>query len=99
MAQSKLEIEARQAMVRLKLHPTERPMGDDHHTDAPFEPHDNDVAELAYWLGGLFIDKESDPDQPMRESYFYNEMTSIDVWLRVARALRIHGLKIVDADL
>lgn len=96
---SQAEAEARAAMRRLGLHPADDPMGDDHHTDAPFVPQDDDSAELAYWLGGLFIDKECNPDKPHRETYFYNEMTSFDVWKRVARALRIHGLKIVDANL
>ena len=96
-SQSRLEIEARQAMAKLGLHPIEEVA--DHHTDAPFVAMDHDVAELAYWLGGLFIDKEFyDPTTPIKDTYWYNEMSSLDVWARVARALRIHGLKIVNAD-
>ena len=99
-SKSRAEIEARQAMTKLGLRPIENPMGDDHHTDAEFTPGDHEVAELAYWLGGLFIDKECyDPQTPLKDTYWYNEMSSLDVWARVARALRLHGLKIVNAKL
>jgi hypothetical protein len=93
---SGLEKEALAAMAKHGLRPTDDPMGDYHHTGASFTTEDEEIAELAYWLGGLFIDKEGDPDAPHKESYFYNEMTSIDIWKRVARALRIHGLKIAN---
>lgn len=99
-SQSVAEIEARQAMAKLGLHPLECPTGEDHHTDMPFTRADEDVAELAYWLGGLFIDKEHYAlDTPIKDTYWYNEMSSLDIWKRVGRALRIHGLKIVDAKL
>lgn len=82
----------RQAMEKceaLGLHPKSDPMGDDHHTDAPMLERDKAIGDaLAYFLGGLFVDTD--------ERYFYHEMTSIDVWSRVARALRIHGLAISD---
>lgn len=93
-----IELKARAAMEKHGLHPADDPMGDDHHTDAPFTETDREFGELAFWLGGLFIDKESGPATLIRDSYWYKEMTSVDVWTRVARALRIHGLKIVDAD-
>lgn len=96
MPQSKIEIESRAAMAKFGLRPIDNPVGDNHHTDAPFTKEDGEMSELAYWLGGLFIDKEGDPSAPLRESYFYNEMTSLDVWKRVARALRVHGLQIVN---
>lgn len=83
----------------LGLHPAFAPMGEDHHTDTPLSDEDKRVGDaLAYFLGGLFVDKEDimDPNRPHKESYFYNEMTSVDAWSRVARALRIHGLKIAD---
>lgn len=93
-----LEKTAYAAMKKHSLRPIDSPMGDDHHTDAPFTREDEEVAELAYWLGGLFIDVQNqNPDSPYRESYFYKEMTSVDIWKRVARALRIHDLKIVNA--
>ena len=83
------------------LHPKEHPLGSDHHTDVPFTPEDTELGELSWYLGGLFVDKEdgwSDGDKLHCESYFYNEMTSYDIWRRVVRALRIHGLKIVQRD-
>lgn len=95
-SQSKAEIEARQAMAKHNLHPLECPTGEDHHTDKPFTEADDELAELAYWLGGLFIDKQCSPETAHKNTYWYREMTSLDVWRRVARALRIHGLKIVD---
>jgi hypothetical protein len=70
-----------------------------HHTEIGVEPEDMMIGSaLAHELGGLFIDKEEDidADRPHRESYFYREMTSVDVWTRVARALRFHGLKIIN---
>lgn len=74
------------------LDPAFAPMGEDHHTDAPFSDEDKEIGEaIAYFLGGLFIDVEYDPD------YFYRKMTSEDAWTRVARALRVHGLKIASA--
>jgi hypothetical protein len=80
-------------MERLGLHPFRYPMGDVHHTDVPFSDSDEEYGEVAWYLGGLFIDKEF-----TSPCYFHYEMTSKDVWTRVARALRIHGLKIVDAN-
>jgi hypothetical protein len=83
----------------LGLHPKDSLMGDDHHTDAPATKEDQEIGDaLAWFLGGLFIDKEIDPERPHKESYFYRGMTSIDVWTRVARALRVHGLKIADLN-
>ena len=94
---SDAEIKACAAMAKHGLSPIDDPLGDNHHTDAPFTQDDMEIGELAYWLGGIFVDKEGmDPDRPYRDSYFYKEMTSVDVWARVARALRIHGLKIVN---
>ncbi len=93
---SEIGDKARAAAAKHNLLPLE--MGDDHHTNAPFNEEDEEVAELAYWLGGIFIDKDTrlNPDTALyKDSYFYNEMTSHDAWRRVARALRIHGLKIV----
>lgn len=93
---SELEREARAAMAKHGLRPIEDQMGEDHHTDAPFVKADAELAELAYWLGGLFIDVRADPEKPLKDSYYYKEMTSLDVWKRVARALRVHGLMIVN---
>lgn len=74
------------------LHPIVDPMGDDHHTDAPLTCVDRVLGDkLAYFLGGIFCDVSH-----LGQEYFYRRMTSVDVWQRVVRALRIHGLKIVD---
>jgi hypothetical protein len=74
----------------LGLDPIHAPMGEDHHTDAPLSEEDKQIGDaIAYFLGGLFVDVGPD--------YFYREMTSVDAWSRVARALRIHGLKITTA--
>jgi hypothetical protein len=98
---NRIEINAKAAMAKHGLRPFDEPMGDSHHTDAPFTSEDREIAELAFWLGGLFIDKqdECDPSTALyKNTYWYKEMTSLDVWARVARALRIHGLKIVNTQ-
>ena len=77
---------------RVWLHPLEDPLGPNHHTDIPFTATDKEVGDvLAYFLGSLFVDVEEEHSR-----YWYHERTSIDEWTRVARALRIHGLKITD---
>jgi hypothetical protein len=98
LGMSKLEKDARAAMAKHGLSPIENPVGDTwHHTDARFTEEDEEMAELAYWLGGLFIDKQDvDGSTPLKDTYWHKEMTSLDVWKRVARALRVHGLKIVN---
>lgn len=96
---SDCEIEARKAMIKHDLHPIEDATGSMHHTDYPFIEEDQEIAELAFWLGGIFIDKEgTNPDTPLKLSYWYKEMSSIDIWRRVARALRMHGLRITNRD-
>ncbi len=86
-----LEKEADSRAASFGLHPKRHPLGDDHHTDIPLNDADKAIGDaLAWYLGGLFIDVEDD------RSYFYTKMTSVDAWSRVCRALRIHGLRIVD---
>lgn len=93
------EVQSRAAIAKHNLRPIEEPMGDDHHTDAAFTSEDEEVAELAFWLGGIFVDvEEHDPEKPLKESYWYRVMTSHDQWKRIARALRVHGLKIVTIE-
>lgn len=76
----------------LGLHPLHDPLGDDHHTDTPFLEEDKRVGEaLAYFLGTLFADVEGEHSR-----YWYHQRTSIDEWSRVARALRVHGLRITN---
>lgn len=73
------------------LHPLNDPLGCYHHTDVLMSEDDEHIGSaIAWYLGGLFVDVD--------EEYFYRKMTSVDVWQRVVRALRIHGLKIVDAE-
>jgi hypothetical protein len=74
------------------LHPLRNPLVVSHHTDVPFSDEDKSIGNaLAYFLGTLFADVDQKGSR-----YFYYEMTSVDQWRRVARALRIHGLAIVD---
>lgn len=76
----------------LGLHPLYDPMGDEHHTDAPFSDEDKKLGDaLAYFLGTLFADVQGEHSR-----YWYYDRTSVDEWSRVARALRIHGLRFAD---
>jgi hypothetical protein len=69
-----------------KLHPWERPDNDPlHHTDEPFTKEDQAIGDtLGGVLGTLFPDYDS-----------YG-CSSVELWSRIARALRIHGLEIVN---
>lgn len=75
---------------KLGLHPLRSPLGDvEHHTDVPLTAEDIAIGgALAWFMGTMYSD--------VGERYFYYERTSVDEWARVARALRIHGLKISD---
>jgi hypothetical protein len=65
----------------------------DHHTDAQFLESDRQIGEaLAYFLGTLFADVDG-----KNSRYWYHERTSVDEWMRVARALRMHGLTITNS--
>lgn len=82
---------AMRACEAIGFSPKSHPLGDDHHTDRPLSQEDKAFGEaIAWFLGGLFVDVD--------ERYFYYKMTSIDTWARINRALRIHGLKIVNAE-
>jgi hypothetical protein len=77
----------------LGLHPKPFPLADYHHTDMPFSNDDEKIGDaLAYFLGTMYSDVSHDMD------YWYHRRTSIDEWRRVARALRIHGLRIADSN-
>jgi hypothetical protein len=55
----------------------------DHHTDEPMRREDEEIGDkLSWYMGDLFID--SHRHSPREQ------------WQRVARALRIHGLRIVN---
>jgi hypothetical protein len=95
-AKSAIEKYARAAMKKHQLFPLEKPMGDGHHTDAKFTREDEEIGELAYWLGHLFADKDN--YFPGTKTTWYLETSSSDIWMRVARALRVHGLKITNRD-
>lgn len=76
----------------LGLHPLHDPLGYGHHTDIPFVEEDKQIGDaLAYFLGSLFADVEGEDSR-----YWYYERTSVNEWSRVVRALRVHGLAIVD---
>ncbi len=95
MPMSDIEKEARAAFAKHGLNPHEPT--DDHHTEAEITEEDREFGEIAFCLGGLFIDKQDiDPATPLKDTYWWKEMSSLDQWTRVARALRIHGLKIVN---
>jgi hypothetical protein len=84
--------DARKKCEEFSLHPKHEPLGDGHHTDVPFTEEDERLGQaIAWFLGGLFIDVGGKDSR-----YWYYEMTSQDQWRRVARALRVHGLKITD---
>lgn len=92
---NKYEQEAQAKCEPFGLHPKRHPMGDDHHTDAPFTDDDEKLGDaLAWFLGTLFSDVDGENSR-----YWYHERTSVDEWRRVARALRIHGLKIGDLQM
>lgn len=76
--------------------PIHDPMGKDgHHSEAPFNSQDDLIADkLAFHMGTLFSDVEGEHSR-----YWYFERTSVDEWRRVAKALRIHGLRIVRSDM
>jgi hypothetical protein len=85
------------ALAKYGLHPRNSGRDEPHHTEMPLNESDKDLGELGWYLGGLFVDvTDYRPDTPVQATYWYSEMTSVDVWQRVARALRVHGLKIVD---
>lgn len=80
------------------------PLGDGHHCDIP--PTEEDMVlgnYLAYSLGTLYSDIAEDicgDAEAVVRGYgyfFYYTSTPVDEWTRIARALRIHGLKIVNA--
>ena len=73
------------------IHPINSPLCSGHHTEVPFSDDDKMLGDVLGWyMGGLFIDVEDDPQ------FMDKRMTSQDTWTRVARALRIHGLRLVD---
>src|ERR1700692_2058412 len=70
------------------LPPIESPHGPDHHTEMRMVPADVQIGHvLAYFLGKIFADEDDDPAN----------MSSFDVWSRIARGLRVHGLRVADA--
>jgi len=63
------------------IYPAPHPLGDSHHSDEPLSLEDKQIGDaIAYFMGDLFIDSKT--------------MSPVEMWSRVARALRIHELKI-----
>lgn len=64
--------------------PLDYPLGDvSHHTDVPFTHADLRIGDkLGWYMGDLFLNSRTDPPRLQ--------------WQKVARALRIHGLQIVN---
>lgn len=61
--------------------PLRNPCGDGNHTDEPLRDEDVKVAEVvSHFVGDLFVD--------------FHTMSPLEQWQVVARALRVHGLKI-----
>ncbi len=76
------------------IHPLDDPFGAAHHTD--YQPTPEDIA-LGRLLGrylGDFLMGEIDSALLLPADIG----SSVDLWTRVARALRSHGLKIVDRE-
>lgn len=83
-----LEKPAVDALLEAKgIRPLDCPNGDEHHTERPFTEEDNDLGHIAHYLGTLSNDENGD-------NFAFGELSSWDQWRRVARALRIHGLRI-----
>lgn len=84
--------EARDRCIALGLWPIPFPLGDGHHTEEPFTDEDKSVGSaIAYFLGSL--------SGTLYEPNGFERMSSADQWAVVARALRIHGLRIANADI
>ena len=75
----------------LGFNPIEHPLGSSHHTEVPATDEDKRVGDaIAYFLGTLC--------GGLYEPNDFENMSSVDQWTVVARALRVHGLKIRDAE-
>lgn len=87
-----LEEIAIEEINKLGLNPKRRPLGEHrHHTDVDISQEDAELGlRLAWFLGTMWCD--------VTPHYFYNKITSIVEWSRVARALRIHGLRISNQE-
>lgn len=73
-------------IARWGLHPSKRPVYE-HHCEAPMLDADRDLGDLLAWfLGDLFCDDRLE------------EMSPVDQWRRVVRALRVNGLTIANVD-
>jgi hypothetical protein len=80
-----------------EIHPIFRPVGKDgHHREVPFEPSDSVVADkLAFYMGTIAPDFETPEDL---WAWWRGVRTSLSEWMMVTRALRVHGLKIVNGS-
>lgn len=74
----------------LGLHPIPEPLGNaGHHTEEPFSKEDEETGDALAWFLGTMWDHD-------RGNHEFSKRTSSEEWQRVARALRIHGLRIAD---
>lgn len=77
------------------LHPIQDPLGDGHHTEADFTRSDEIIADKLAWYMGTLEPHFNSAEELWK--WWHTERTSVVEWQRVVRALRIHGLEIVDA--
>ena len=67
----------------LRERPLHDPLGDGHHTDMPFTEEDKRLGDDLAWFMGTMDWLES----------------SVEQWRRVVRALRVHGIRLVNANI
>jgi hypothetical protein len=92
VSRSHRNIDVDQILGRYGIHPLDDPLGDSHHSDdEPLTDEDRDIGRVAWYLGKLFSEEEFG-----NPKYMNGVMTSVSLWEKVARALRIHGLAIRD---
>lgn len=84
------EQEALGRCARLGLHPIPNPCGESgHHTEEEITPEDAAIADALAWFLGTMWDTDAG-------NHEVGKRTSTNEWERVARALRLHGLRIAD---
>jgi hypothetical protein len=80
--------------IDIGLKPLPNPLRDGHHCDIELTDHDKKVGSaLAYFMGTMYSDVGP---CGCNDCYFYSKITSVEEWARVARALRVHGLRIAN---
>lgn len=83
MTEQMIEQQAVNRASQLGLHPLRSPLDDSHHSDVLPTQDDLKIGDAVAWfLGDTFLDVKEAP---------------VIQWTQIVKALRIHGLKIVDA--